>query len=200
MRFYVPASSVAELETYLQNPDIQAALPPGKEVRWAADTLLATGGKAVRGLYVLDSRPIITGEYLTDAKPNQVPIEGTVVVDDGQILDALRHGQLVLFEQTHEIREEIIIVHRVGPQLIGTVRIGQAKQVFRVLHEVRVVLLDHLGGDDFEQPPVVIDRTTQRRLGRLRRSRVTLTNGGFEFLGHARTLGNSTREADGKSF
>jgi preprotein translocase subunit SecD len=77
--FYVPASSVAELETYLQNPDIQAALPPGKEVRWAADTLLGTGGKAVRGLYVLDSRPIITGEYLTDAKPNQVPIEGTVV-------------------------------------------------------------------------------------------------------------------------
>jgi preprotein translocase subunit SecD len=28
---------------------------------------------------MLDSRPIITGEYLTDAKPNQVPIEGTVV-------------------------------------------------------------------------------------------------------------------------
>jgi len=28
---------------------------------------------------VLDSRPIITGEYLTDAKPNQVPMEGTVV-------------------------------------------------------------------------------------------------------------------------
>ena len=77
--FYVPATSVAEIDTYLQNPDIQAALPPGKEVRWAADTLLATGGKAVRGLYVLDSRPIITGEYLTDAKPNQVPIEGTVV-------------------------------------------------------------------------------------------------------------------------
>jgi preprotein translocase subunit SecD len=77
--FYVPSAAVAEIDTYLQNPDIQAALPPGKEVRWAADTLLGTGGQAVRGLYVLDSRPIITGEYLTDAKPNQVPIEGTVV-------------------------------------------------------------------------------------------------------------------------
>src|SRR5205085_6299092 len=35
--------------------------------------------KAVRALYVLDSRPIITGEHLTDAKPNQIPVEGTVV-------------------------------------------------------------------------------------------------------------------------
>jgi preprotein translocase subunit SecD len=30
-------------------------------------------------MYVLDGRPIITGEYLTDAKPSQTPTEGTVV-------------------------------------------------------------------------------------------------------------------------
>ena len=37
------------------------------------------GNVAYRGLYVLDARPIITGEYLTDAKPNTVPGEGTIV-------------------------------------------------------------------------------------------------------------------------
>ena len=67
-----------EIDTYLQNPDIKAALPPGKQLKWGADTIVA-GNKAYRGLYVLDARPIITGEYLTDAKPNTVPVEGTIV-------------------------------------------------------------------------------------------------------------------------
>ena len=76
--FYVPTTAQAEIDSYLQSADIIAALPPGKDVRWGADSI-PNAGKAVRALYVLDSRPIITGEYLTDAKPNQVPIEGTVV-------------------------------------------------------------------------------------------------------------------------
>lgn len=76
--FYVATTSVAELDTYLQNADIQATLPPGKELRWGADSL-GTTGKAVRPLYLLDARPIITGEYISGAKPNQVPVEGTVV-------------------------------------------------------------------------------------------------------------------------
>lgn len=76
--YYVETSHQAEIASYLSHPDIQAALPPGKDVRWAADSV-SIGGRWMRGLYVLDSRPIITGEYLTDARPNQVPIEGTVV-------------------------------------------------------------------------------------------------------------------------
>jgi preprotein translocase subunit SecD len=47
-------------------------------VRWGSDSLVA-GGKLYRTLYVLDSRPIITGDYLVDAKPRTDPIEGTVV-------------------------------------------------------------------------------------------------------------------------
>jgi preprotein translocase subunit SecD len=76
--YAVQTTDMPELDGYLKNADIQAALPPGKEIRWGADTIVTTG-RAVRSLYVLDSRPIITGDYLTDAKPNQVPIEGTVV-------------------------------------------------------------------------------------------------------------------------
>ena len=37
------------------------------------------GNAAYRPVYVLDSRPIITGQYLTDAKPNSSPTEGTIV-------------------------------------------------------------------------------------------------------------------------
>jgi preprotein translocase subunit SecD len=76
--YMVAESDREEIDSYLQHPDIKAALPPGKQLKWGADTIVA-GQKAYRGLYVLDARPIITGEYLTDAKPNTVPVEGTIV-------------------------------------------------------------------------------------------------------------------------
>ncbi len=76
--FMVAESDRDEIDAYLRHPDIQAALPPGKQLKWGADTIMA-GSVAYRGLYVLDARPIITGEYLTDAKPNTVPGEGTIV-------------------------------------------------------------------------------------------------------------------------
>ncbi len=66
------------MQRYLANPAVQGAIPPGKVLRWSNDTT-ALGGRIYRGLYVLDARPIITGEYLTDAKPNQSPTEGTIV-------------------------------------------------------------------------------------------------------------------------
>jgi preprotein translocase subunit SecD len=76
--FMVAESDRAEIDAYLQHPDIKAALPPGKQLKWGADTIMA-GNVPYRGLYVLDARPIITGDYLTDAKPNSVPGEGVIV-------------------------------------------------------------------------------------------------------------------------
>ena len=76
--FFVLATDRAEIDSYLENPDIQAALPPGKVVRWGVDST-SIGGRWMRPLYVLEQRPIITGVDLTDAKPNSVPIEGTIV-------------------------------------------------------------------------------------------------------------------------
>jgi preprotein translocase subunit SecD len=57
---------------------VQAALPPAKVVRWGSDTL-SVSGRVYRPFYVLDAKPIITGEYLTDAKPNTSPTEGNIV-------------------------------------------------------------------------------------------------------------------------
>jgi preprotein translocase subunit SecD len=76
--FYVQNSDMLEIDSYLRDPAIQAALPPGKEIRWGADSVVFQG-RAMRSLYALDARPIITGDYIVDAKPNQVPAEGVVV-------------------------------------------------------------------------------------------------------------------------
>jgi preprotein translocase subunit SecD len=76
--YYVAQSDVDLVTHYLGLPEVQAALPPGKVIRWSADTT-SMGAKVFRGLYVLDAKPIITGEYLTDAKPNSSPTEGNLV-------------------------------------------------------------------------------------------------------------------------
>ncbi len=76
--YLVPAADAPNLERILSMPEVRAALPPGREVLWGADTL-SQGAAPFRTFYVVESRPIITGEFLEDAKPNQDPIQGTIV-------------------------------------------------------------------------------------------------------------------------
>lgn len=77
-QYIVAASDKREIERYLADSAIQAALPPGKEVRWGADSIMF-GAQVYRPLYVLDARAIIDGTYLLDAKPAQDPLEGAKV-------------------------------------------------------------------------------------------------------------------------
>lgn len=77
-QYYVAQSDVGTLTQYLSLPEVAAALPPAKVLRWSSDTV-ALGNRTYRALYVLDAKPIITGEYLTDAKPNTSPTEGNLV-------------------------------------------------------------------------------------------------------------------------
>ncbi|MEO6446174.1 MAG: protein translocase subunit SecD [Gemmatimonadaceae bacterium] len=76
--YFVADQDVSTVESYLRIPEVQGAMPPGKVLRWSSDTL-SMGAQAYRPLYLVDARPIITGEYLQNAKPNNTPIEGTVV-------------------------------------------------------------------------------------------------------------------------
>jgi preprotein translocase subunit SecD len=49
-------------------------------LRWGTDTIVDPSSRAVyRALYMLDTRAIITGEYLTDARPQSDPVEGNKV-------------------------------------------------------------------------------------------------------------------------
>jgi preprotein translocase subunit SecD len=66
------------LKNFFELPEVQAATPPGKVVRFGSDSTQIQN-KTYGFLYVLDGKPIMTGEHLTDAKPNTSSIEGTVV-------------------------------------------------------------------------------------------------------------------------
>jgi len=77
-QFAFERSEYDALKLFFESPDVQQVLPPGKVVRFGNDSTVIAG-KPYRFLYLLDERPIITGEYITEAKPNQSPIDGTVV-------------------------------------------------------------------------------------------------------------------------
>ena len=77
-QYYVAQSDVNTVTQYLALPQVSAVLPPGKVIRWSSDTV-SLGNRVYRPFYVLDAKPIITGEYLTDAKPNTSPTEGNIV-------------------------------------------------------------------------------------------------------------------------
>ena len=70
-QFLVERSTFEALRSFLADSAVVAVLPPGKVVRFGNDSMVVAN-KTYRPLYMLDQRPIITGEYLTDAKPNTV--------------------------------------------------------------------------------------------------------------------------------
>jgi preprotein translocase subunit SecD len=79
-QYYVTEADFQRLQQLDTLAEVRAALPPGKVLRWGTDTVVdGTARTVYRPLYVLDSRPIITGEYLVDARPQSDPIEGNKV-------------------------------------------------------------------------------------------------------------------------
>jgi preprotein translocase subunit SecD len=76
--YYVESNNAAKLESYLSLPEIEAAMPPGKQVLPSTDST-SIQGKTYKAFYVVDAKPIMTGDHLIDARPNQSPLEGTIV-------------------------------------------------------------------------------------------------------------------------
>jgi protein-export membrane protein SecD len=76
--YFVKIADVPMVTRFLEDSAVRLALPPAKEVHWGTDSMAVAGGQ-YRALYVVDARPIITGDFLTDARPNTSPLEGTIV-------------------------------------------------------------------------------------------------------------------------
>ena len=76
--YFVANADVPQMQRYLDNAEVQALLPPGKAVHWGVNDE-SEGPSTRTPLYVVDARPIITGEYLVDAKPAVDPQEGNIV-------------------------------------------------------------------------------------------------------------------------
>lgn len=66
------------LKRFFSDSAVVGSMPPGKVVRFGSDSTVVQGN-TYRFLYMLDDRPIMTGEHLKDAKPSSSPLEGTVV-------------------------------------------------------------------------------------------------------------------------
>jgi preprotein translocase subunit SecD len=75
--FYVDNAKAPLLEAWLEDSAVAAAIPPGKQLLPSTDSVTLQG-RVYRAFYLVDSRPIITGDYLKGAQPNQ-GMEGTVV-------------------------------------------------------------------------------------------------------------------------
>lgn len=78
-QYLVPADAYDAMSRVLDLPEAQAVLPPGKALKWGSERQIAANGQEFYELYMLDARPIITGEYLVDAVPSADPIEGNLV-------------------------------------------------------------------------------------------------------------------------
>lgn len=76
--FFVAATEVPTLDKFLADTAVQSAMPPGKELLFGTDSSVLQG-KTYKTIYMVDKKPIITGDYLTNARPNQSPTEGTIV-------------------------------------------------------------------------------------------------------------------------
>jgi protein-export membrane protein SecD len=76
--YFVQQSNVATITRFLADSAVINALPPAKQALWGSDSTVI-GGSQYRSLYIVDKRAIMTGEYLTDARPNTSPLEGTIV-------------------------------------------------------------------------------------------------------------------------
>ncbi len=73
--YIIDAKDYPLFDRALNDSAVLQALPPGKVLRWGADSV----GSPYRTLYMLDERAIIDGQYLTKASPEQNPTTGTVV-------------------------------------------------------------------------------------------------------------------------
>jgi preprotein translocase subunit SecD len=78
--YLVAEEKVSVVEAMLARPEAQRLIPRGIALRWGAETV-SRGARAYRGLYALQERAIITGEYLVDAQARLDPLYNQAVVD-----------------------------------------------------------------------------------------------------------------------
>ena len=68
------------IDSMLKRPEVQRLMPRGVVPKWGAAPV-SRGAVEYRGLYALADRPIITGEYLTDARALLDPLTNQAVVN-----------------------------------------------------------------------------------------------------------------------
>jgi preprotein translocase subunit SecD len=126
--YLVPEEQVPVAESLLARPDVQRLIPRGLELRWGTE-VLSRAGRSYRALYVVEDRPIITGEYLQDAKATRDPLTNQSVVN---FVLSRRGGRIFERETGRHVNDymAIILDGRVqGQPPIIKSQIGQRGQI-----------------------------------------------------------------------
>jgi preprotein translocase subunit SecD len=78
--FFLPEEQRPYVDSLIKRPEVQRLIPRHLELRWGATTDVRNA-RAYRALYAVESRPMITGEYLTKAVAQRDPLTNQSVVN-----------------------------------------------------------------------------------------------------------------------
>ncbi len=78
--FLVPEEEFPRADSLINLPEVRRLIPRGKELRWGKEPL-SQGARSFRPLYAVESRPIITGDQLSDANATLDQMFNQSVVD-----------------------------------------------------------------------------------------------------------------------
>ena len=124
----MPEEQVPAAESLLARPEVQRLIPRGFELKWGTD-VQSRGARAFRALYVVEDRPIITGEELEKATARRDQMTNQSVVD---FVLSRRGGRIFERETGRHVNDymAIILDGRVqGQPPVIKSQIGQRGQI-----------------------------------------------------------------------
>jgi preprotein translocase subunit SecD len=93
--FLVPDEQMARAESLLARPEVTAAIPRGFDLKWGTESE-SRQARLYRPLYVVEDKPIITGEELTKAQAKRDQLNNHSVV----VFDLTRRGSRKFCDET----------------------------------------------------------------------------------------------------
>ncbi len=143
--FLVPDEQVARAESLLARPEVTAAIPRGLDLKWGTESE-SRQARLYRPLYVVEDKPIITGEELTKASARRDQLNNHSVV----VFDLTRRGSRKFCEETgrhvHDYMA-IILDNRVqgqppiiNDQICGTGQIDLQNKALTEAQDLALVL------------------------------------------------------------
>jgi protein-export membrane protein SecD len=130
--FLVAQENVATVNRYLALPEVQRLLPRGTVLRWA-ESSEGVGAQLYRRLYLLESRPFMTGEYLENATAGRDPQFNQTIVSfqlsrrGGRIFEQVTGeniGNRIAIVLDGQVYSAPVVQSRIGAQ--GQIELGQA--------------------------------------------------------------------------
>lgn len=130
--FFVAERDKATVDRYLALPEVRQLLPRDTELRWGVETV-TRGGEVYRPLYVLESRPFLTGDMLEDAVAGRDPQFNETVVNfelsrrGGRIFERVtgEHiGDRIAIVLDDQVFSAPVVRSRIGSR--GRIELGQA--------------------------------------------------------------------------